>query len=135
MTTRLYLMRAGEHELFREVEVNAVEGHALVTIRNAQGQFLSAHENRKHVGWTDRVYGCTEYFSYDLDTERLVTFRGTCVWFDGAELWQYRPKRSEELEDSLLLVGAVANRSDREFNNVCNNNKATSRTRKSYKSV
>jgi hypothetical protein len=123
---RLYCMGAYEHDLLGDVEVNAVEGQVLVTIKSNEGKYLSAHENKKHMYWSDDAYGWWEYFSFDIHTERIQTIHDTFVWFDGVDLWQY-PKNMGELEGSVILVGNVANRSEEEYTDVYNNHKRSKR--------
>ena len=58
----------------QDIVVEAVEGHQMVTIKNNNGQYITACINRKHVYWSNDVYGMWECFSYDMETGRIIAW-------------------------------------------------------------
>jgi hypothetical protein len=114
---KLYISQGYSNEFFQDVTANAVEGQYLITIQNDQGQYLSAHENQKHMYWSDDVYGWWEYFSLDLETNRLKTIHHTYVWFDGKDMWQY-PTNKVDTNQSVLVMGNISNLCEEDFYDV-----------------
>ena len=76
-----------------KVTVEHDEENQVVYIRNkSDGHYLTAHENCKHVYWTepnDDIW-TWEQFSLDDDTNALVTSEGMHLWYndDDETMWQ-----------------------------------------------
>ena len=105
---KFYILKDFSKEFLQDVVIESVEGHQLVTIKNTKNQYLTAHSNKKHVYWSDNLYGMWEFFSYDMDTERIVTIHETYVWFDGYNMWQYSSYK-DSLEGSVIVMGEICN--------------------------
>lgn len=108
--TKLYVVREDSHEFLYEVIIEPIVGYNLISIRNMKGEYLSAHSDEKHVYWSNDKYGVWEYFSYDIETQRIITIHQTYICFDGNHMWQYcSSSDDEDVMGSVIISGLVMN--------------------------
>ena len=119
---RLYCMNGADNDFLQDVRVNAIEGQYFITIQNDANEYLRSHSNGKQLYWDHSVDGVMNYFTFDLDTNRIKTIFHKYVKFDEPHGFrQYSGHCADDTEGSVLLYGIIENRSEKEFYDVVNN--------------